>query len=149
MTFCKFKELVPVFVRAGMSQKIPAGFINYYLQKEGPVMPKSFVNEWVRLIRPLFPKNARIEINRGGDVIFRIDWKLRNDPARPYKRSRLIQVTVPEEAIDACTDLRKAGSRFKTLIEDRLSVFHPDHDTPKCGSPPKEVWIVTELDVDE
>jgi hypothetical protein len=112
-------------------------------------MAKSFVNEWVGLIRPLFPKNARIEINRGGDVIFRIDWKLRNDPARPYKRSRLIQVTVPEEAIDACTDFRKAGSRFKTLIEDRLSVFHPDHDTPKCGSPPKEVWIVTALDVDE
>ena len=110
------------------------------------VMTKSFVNEWVRLIRPLFPKNARIEIDAGNDVVLRIDWRLRNDPGRPHKRSRLIRVVIPEEAIDGCADLKKAGSRFKKLIEDKLSVFHPDHDSCKCGSPPLEVWIVSTFD---
>ncbi len=110
-------------------------------------MTKSFVNEWARLIRPLFPKNTRIEIDAGNKVILRIDWKLRNDPARPNKRSRLIRVVIPQEAIDDCADLEKAGSRFKKLIEDKLSVFHPDHDSPRCGNPPREVWIVSTFDV--
>jgi hypothetical protein len=111
-------------------------------------MTKSFINEWVKLIRPLFPKNTRIEIDAGNDVILRIDWKLGNDPARPYKRSRLIRVIIPGEAIDDCADFKKAGSRFRKIIEDKLSVFHPDHDTRKCGSPPKEEWIVSTFDVD-
>jgi hypothetical protein len=111
------------------------------------VVTKSFVNQWVRLIRPLFPKNARIEIDAGNEVILRIDWKLRNDPARPNKRSRLIRVVIPQEAIDDCADLEKAGSRFKKLIEDKLSVFHADHNSPQCGSPPREVWIVSTFDV--
>ncbi|MGZ6193382.1 MAG: hypothetical protein ACXWME_11925 [Syntrophales bacterium] len=59
----------------------------------------------------------------------------------------MIRVVVLEEAIADCADFEKAGSRFKKIIEDKLSVFHPDHDTPKCGSPPKEEWIVSTLDV--
>jgi len=109
--------------------------------------PNSFVNEWVKLIRPLFPNAARIEIDAGNDVILRIDWKLRNDSARPNKRSRLIRVIIPEEAIDDCMDFKKAGSRIKKIVEDKLSVFHPDHDAPKCGSPPKEEWIISTFDV--
>ena len=105
-------------------------------------MAKSVVNQWVKLIRPLFPKNTRIEINAGYDVILLIDWKLGNDPARPHKRSRLIRVIIREKAIADCADFKKAGSRFKKIIEDRLSVFDPDHDTRRCGTPPKEEWIV-------
>ena len=110
-------------------------------------MTKPFVNEWIELIRPLFPKSARIAIDAGNDVILRIDWKLRNDPARPYKRSRLIRVVIPEAVIDDCTDSKKAGSRIKKIIEDKLSAFHPDHVTPKCGTPPREHWIISTADV--
>ena len=112
------------------------------------IMPKSFVNQWVKLIRPLFPRNARIEIDAGRDVILRIDWKLGNDPARPNKRSRLIRVIISEEAIADCADFKQAGSRFKKIIEDKLSGFHPDHDTRRCGTPPKEKWIISTFGVD-
>lgn len=95
----------------------------------------------------LFPKNARIEIDAGNDVILQIDWKLGNDLDRPNKRSRLIRVIIPEEAIDDCRDFKKAGSRFKKIIEDKLSIFNPDHDAPKYNSPPKEEWIVSTFDV--
>ena len=110
-------------------------------------MTKPFVNDWIELIRPLFPKDARIEMDAGNDVVLRIDWKLRSDPNRPNKRSRLIRVVIPEEAIDDCTDFKIAGSRFKKIIQDKLSVFNPDHDTPKYGSPPIEEWIISTLDV--
>ena len=111
------------------------------------MVTKSFVNERVRLIRPLFPKHTRIEIDAENDITLRIDWRLKNDPARPNKRSRLIRVIIPQEAIDDCADLEKAGSRFKKLIEDKLSVFRPDHDSLRCGSPPREVWILSTFDI--
>jgi hypothetical protein len=110
-------------------------------------MTKPFVNEWIELIRPLFPKSARIEIDAGNDVVLRIDWKLGNDPDRPNKRSRLIRVTIPEEAIDDCTDVKTAGSRIKKIIQDKLSVFNPDHDTHKYASPPIEEWVISTFDV--
>jgi len=109
-------------------------------------MTKSLVNEWVKLIRPLFPKNARIEIDdSGAGIILGIDWKLGNDPARPNKRSRLIRVSIPRETIEDCTDIREAGSKFKKLIEDKLALFRPDHDTPRCGTRPNEEWTVSTL----
>ncbi len=122
-------------------------FVIFNRRDRNHIMKRSFVNEWVKLIRPLFPKNTRIEINAGNDLILRIDWKLGNDPARPHKRSRLIRVVILEEVIADCADFEKAGSRFKKIIEDKLSVFHPDHDTQRCGTPPKEKWIISMLDV--
>lgn len=110
-------------------------------------MTKPFVNEWIELIRPLFPKGARIEIDAGNDIVLRIDWKLENDPNRPNKRSRLIRVIIPEEVIDDCKDVKAAGSRIKKIIQDGLSVFNPDHDTDKYGSPSIEEWVLSTFDV--
>jgi hypothetical protein len=116
-------------------------------QMKAAATTHSLIATWVKLIRPLFPKNARIEITAGADVVLRIDWKLGTDPSRPHKRSRLIRVIISEEAIGACTDFEKAGSRFRNLIENRLSTFHPEHSTPRCGTPPREEWIVASQDV--
>ena len=111
------------------------------------MMKQPLVNEWVEMIRPLFPKNARIEIDSGNDVVLRIDWKLENDPNRPNKRSRLIRVKITEEVIEDCTDSKIAGSRFMEIIRFHLSVFDPDHDTPRHGSLPEEKWVISTLDV--
>jgi hypothetical protein len=116
-------------------------------QKQAVATGNSFIRGWVKMIRPLFPKNARIEVVGGPDVVLRIDWKLGTDPARPHKRSRLIRVIIPEAAIGACTDFKEAGWRFRKLIEDRLSAFRPEHSTPRCGTPPREEWIVASLDL--
>ncbi|HME44263.1 MAG TPA: hypothetical protein VKF36_14320 [Syntrophorhabdales bacterium] len=106
-------------------------------------MSKSFVKEWTKLIRPLFPESAEIiEKVAGDDVVLLIDWKL-----GPKKRSRLIRVIVSKEAITDCRDFKVAGSQFEKIIRDKLSVFNPDHDTPEYGSRPTEEWVVKTSDV--
>jgi hypothetical protein len=109
-------------------------------------MTEAFLDEWIRLIRPLFPKSARIEMDGGRDVALRIDWKLGNDPNRPNKRSRLIRMVIPEKAIRDCADFKTAGSRIKKIIQDKLSVFNPDHNTHRCGKRPTEEWVVSTSD---
>jgi hypothetical protein len=111
-------------------------------------MAISFINEWIEQVRPLFPDNAKIELDEGNDIILRIDWKLQSDPTRPNKRSRLIRVVIPEEAIEDCPDLHEAGTRFAKIIKDKLRLFKADHDTPKHGKhgrTPVEEWIVSSL----
>jgi hypothetical protein len=110
-------------------------------------MTQPFVNEWIEMICPLFPKNTRIQIDPGNDVVLRIDWKLEKDPNRPNKRSRLIRVVIPEEAIDDCTDFKITGAKLTKIIKDKLSVFNPDHDIPRYGSPPVEQWVISTFDV--
>ncbi len=112
-------------------------------------MSKSFVKGWIDVIRPLFPKNARIIEKTAGDddVVLEIDWKLGNDPSRPNKRSRLIRVVISELVITDCRDFKIAGSRFETIIRDRLSVFKADHETPKYSSSPVEEWVISTFDV--
>src|SRR4030042_6543611 len=98
-------------------------------------MKRAFVNEWIELIRPLFPPGAKIESNEGNDVVLRIDWKL-GTPDRPNKRSRLIRVVISEEAIDDCNNLGIAGTKFKEVIKERISSFNPEHDKPRDAGPP-------------
>jgi len=33
------------------------------------------------------------------------------------------------------------------IIQDKLSVFDPDHKTPRCGTRPIEEWVVTTFEV--
>jgi hypothetical protein len=112
------------------------------------VMPDAFLDEWIKLIRPLFPRNARIETDAGNAVALKIDWKLGNDQSRPNKRSRLIRMVIPEETIQDCADFKTAGSRIKKVIQGKLSVFNPDHNTRRCGKRPTEEWVVSTLDHD-
>jgi len=111
-------------------------------------MTKPFINEWIELVRPLFPKDAIIEVGPGkNDATLRIDWKLGNDPARPNKRSRIIKVIVSKEAMDDCRDSKTAGLKFRKVIENKLSTFNPDHNTPMHGITPIEEWIVSTFDI--
>jgi hypothetical protein len=110
-------------------------------------MREPFVNEWIELIRTLFPKGARIEIDEGDDVVLRIDWKLGNDPDRPNKRTRLIRVIISKETITDCKDVKTAGTRIKKIIQDKLSLFNPDHNTRKYARPPIEEWVLSTFDV--
>lgn len=121
-------------------------------------MTKSFVNEWVEVIRPLFPTNAIIELKgeeyvgvivdtngvepyEGGDVIFEIHWKLGNNQNRPNKRSRLIQIRIEEVAIDDCVDFNEAGLKLKEIIGIKLSTFNID------VGPPREEWRISTSDL--
>jgi hypothetical protein len=110
-------------------------------------MARPFVSEWIQLIRPLFPKSARIEIDPDNDLVLRIDWKLGNDPLRPNKRSRLIRLILHEKAIQDYPDVKAAGSRIRKLVQEKLCVFNPDHNTRRCGTRPVEEWVLSPSDM--
>jgi hypothetical protein len=110
-------------------------------------MNESIVKDWIRQVRPLFPKHARIEMDGGSDIALRIDWELRNDPRRPHKRSRVIRIVIPEEVIEPSADLKAAGSRLVGIIKDKLCAFDADHATPKCGRRPVEQWVISPHDL--
>ena len=110
-------------------------------------MTKPFVNQWIELIRPIFPPEASFEVDEGDDTILRIDWKLGNDPERPNKRSRLIRITISREAIEDCQDFNEAGMKFQKIIETRFASLNPDHNHARIVSPPIEEWIISTFDL--
>ncbi|MFX0199057.1 MAG: hypothetical protein ACFFCW_23285 [Candidatus Hodarchaeota archaeon] len=110
-------------------------------------MTQPFINQWLDLIRPIFPPNASIEVDEGNDIFLRIDWRLGDEPERPNKRSRLIKIVISREAIEDCQDFNKAGLRFRKIIENKLSGFNPAHNHSRLVSPPTEEWIISTFDL--
>lgn len=92
-------------------------------------MTEDLLDYWVRLIKPFFPANAWIVTRYAGDDhVIEIDWKLEDEPGRPNRRSRKIQITISEEAIEDYLDKdRKEREGFeislKKLIHERYSHF--------------------------
>ncbi len=112
-------------------------------------MAEDLLDYWVRLITPIFPENAWIVSSYSNDNhIILIDWKLRNDPKRPGKRSRKIQITIKEDAIDDYLDKNKTereiyGITLKQLIGGWYNHFIPDNDSLTTRSVPTEKWLIS------
>jgi hypothetical protein len=112
-------------------------------------MAEDLLDYWVRLITPIFPENAWIVSSYSKDNhIILIDWKIRNDPKRPGKRSRKIQVTIKEDAIDDYLNKNKPereiyGIALKQLIGEWYDHFNPDNDSLTTRSIPTEKWLIS------
>jgi len=112
-------------------------------------MSEDLLDFWVRLITPIFPENAWIVSSDFKDNhIILIDWKIRNDPKRPGKRSRKIQVTIKEDAIDDYLNKNKPEREIysialKRLIGEWYNNFNPDNDSLTNRSVPMEKWLVS------
>jgi hypothetical protein len=112
-------------------------------------LTEDLLDYWVRLITPIFPKNAWIVSSYSNDNhIILIDWKLRNDPKQPSKRSRKIQITIKEDAIDDYLNKNKPereiyGIALKQLIGERYNHFNPDNDSLTTRSVPTEKWLIS------
>jgi len=97
-------------------------------------MTEDLLDYWVRLIRPFFPTNAWIVTRYSGDDhIIEIDWKLDDDPGQPNRRSRKIQITISDGAIEDYLDKDKKEREvfeigLKKLIHERYN--HPTLDEP-------------------
>jgi len=95
-------------------------------------MAEDLLDYWVRLIKPFFPKNAWIVTRYLGDDHFiEIDWKLDDDPKRPDRRSRKIQITISNGVIEDYLDKDKHERELfeislKKLIHERYD--HSRHD---------------------
>jgi len=102
-------------------------------------MTEDLLDYWVRMIKPFFPANAWIVARYAGDDhIIEIDWKLDDDQGRPNRRSRKIQITISEEAIDDYLDKDKKERELfeislKKLIHERYSHFNAEQASQ--GSP--------------
>jgi hypothetical protein len=112
-------------------------------------MAEDLLDFWVRLITPIFPENAWIVSSYYKDShIILIDWKTRNDPKRPGKRSRKIQVTIKEDAIDDYLNKNKPEREIysialKRLIGEWYNHFNPDNDSLTTRSVPTEKWLIS------
>lgn len=92
-------------------------------------MSEDLLDYWVRLIKPQFPPNAWIVARYSGDDhVIEIDWKLDDEPnrGRPNRRSRKIQITISDEAIEDYLDKNEQErGLFETnvtnLIRERYS----------------------------
>jgi len=112
-------------------------------------MPEDLLDYWLRIITPIFPAKIWIvsRFSNGGHFI-QIDWRLENDPHQTGKRSRKIEIIIPEETIDAYLDKNKAERklsdvRMKQWISERYNHFNPDHDGGISSFVSAEKWIIS------
>src|SRR5512135_2739565 len=100
------QKMIPMWIGAcdwcPVSRRREMGFfINVSNEKDRRTMTEDLLDYWVRLIKPLFPTNAWIVTRYSGDDhIIEIDWKLDDDPGQPNRRSRKIQITISDGAIE-------------------------------------------------
>lgn len=104
-------------------------------------MTEDLLDFWVRLIKPFFPANAWIVARYAGeDHVIEIDWKLDDDPERPNRRSRKIQITITEGAIEEYLDKgKKEREQFeislKKLIDERFNRPPAVEPQARAGAP--------------
>jgi hypothetical protein len=107
-------------------------FIHHASTEGQNTMTEDLLDYWVRLIKPFFPANAWFVTRYSGDDhIIEIDWKLDDDPAQPRRRSRKIQITISDGAIEDYLDKGKKEREvfevsLKKLIHERYSHSGPD-----------------------
>jgi hypothetical protein len=118
-------------------------------QRRSIAMTEDLLDYWLRLITPIFPKNAWIVSSLSdGNHLIQIDWKLENDPHQPNKRSRKIQITISEKAIDHYLDKNKTDRELsdinlKKSILERYNSFDPDYDAQTTKSVATARWLIS------
>jgi hypothetical protein len=94
-------------------------------------MTEDLLDYWVRLLKPFFPSNAWFVTRYSGDDhIIEIDWKLDDDPERPNRRSRKIQITISGGAIEDYLDKDKKGRELFEISLKKLVHEHYNHSSP-------------------
>lgn len=84
-------------------------------------MDKKLQHHWLDLIRPLFMKDADLNIlYQKDDYEVLVSWKLGTDPSRPSKRSKTIRIIVSEEAVE---DYLKKSARQRENDDEKLVQF--------------------------
>jgi hypothetical protein len=115
-------------------------FIRQVTTKGSNAMTEDLLDYWVRLIKPFFPTNAWIVTRYSGDDhIIEIDWKLDDDPGQPNRRSRKIQITISDGAIEDYLDKNKKErelfeTSLKKLIHERYNHSAPDEQVHRGSS---------------
>ena len=99
------------------------------------------------IVRRVFPPHADVHEIPSGDIRIRADWNLGDDPERPNKRSRPIEVVISEEAVEDYTSgsvegRRQADERLRLYLSTCLKSFRAEHDVARHIPIPAEEWVV-------
>jgi hypothetical protein len=100
------------------------------------------------LIEAQLPEDPRVlSTGSGSEVIILVTWRLKTDPTRPNKRSRMIRIVISQEAVEDY--MRGSGGeriasdrRLVTWFREQLKKFEPDHDAPLGVDPPGVAWAL-------
>jgi hypothetical protein len=118
-------------------------------------MAEDLLDQWVKIIRPIFPSNAWIvsELSRE-DYIILIDWNIENNEKQGGKRSRKIKIVIKEDAINGylgknVQDRESYNTTLKQLMNERYDQFY-EYNTPDTyNSLAVEKWLVTKEFMDQ
>lgn len=95
-------------------------------------MADDLLDYWVKLIKVIFPANAWIASRfLNNDHLVQIDWNLEDDPKRPNRRSKKIEIIIKEDSIDDYLDKSRqdrelSDAMLKKHIGDRFRQFNSD-----------------------
>ena len=112
-------------------------------------MAEDLLDYWVRLIRTIFPANARINSRvSNNDHLIDIDWKLQNDSEYPAKTSKKIEMVIKERTIDDYLDKNKIDRELsdillKNFIRERYNHFIFDYDVHSNQYASKVKWLIS------
>lgn len=104
---------------------------------------------WVEITQSIFPADAQItHPPAGASVWLRIRWKIRNDPKRPHKPARGVNIYFTREFCKAYEVLDAAGQsawdeKVRAILAERYATFNPDHNAPHGAPMPTESWFIT------
>jgi hypothetical protein len=111
-------------------------------------MAEDLLDYWVRLIRTIFPANARINSRfSNNDHVIQIDWKLQNDSENPTKSSKKIEIIIKEGTIEDYLDKNKIDRELsdiilKNFIRERYNHFIFDNDIHTNQYASKVKWLI-------
>ncbi|MFY9329038.1 MAG: hypothetical protein WAO76_13645 [Georgfuchsia sp.] len=109
----------------------------------------SFENQILQAIKAVMPTNAEIQVVPGiSELNIGVSWKLNDDPMRPNKMSKTISVCVSHEAAQdfasaSSVNQGEAYQRVAEFLSAKLAQFDPQHNSPKCETPPVERWVIS------
>jgi hypothetical protein len=109
---------------------------------------KDYGPHFRKLAERVLPEDSRILTPSGApDLILLATWRLRSDPARPQKRSRMIRIVIAEEALeDYARGIDGArlvsDDRFVQWLRTQMSEFDPNHDSPLGVEPQAVKWLI-------
>jgi hypothetical protein len=110
---------------------------------------KDYSSHFRNLVELRLPDESRILTPRGGqDMMILASWRLPADTFRASKRSRMVRIVIDEEALQeyarGSDDARLASDeRFGAWLQNQLSAFDPNHDSPLGVEPPPVTWPVS------
>lgn len=108
----------------------------------------SIEDQIIQIVTAVMPANADIRrAPSARELSLCVDWALYDDPERPNKRSKTIEICVTRGALSdfesaSVFNQSGAGQRFRALLALRFAQFDATHCRPMHEIPPVERWII-------